>query len=523
VAVGGGGQDDERMRFSHRPNSINTDGKTDGLVDGVESIDEPPSVAAEAGAANLRLLYTARALRSFGVAFLTVVFPLYLDARGYSSSVVGGILSGTTVISALLVLVVGLGTDRLGPRRMLVFLAGASVVGGLVMAGTTSLPLILVASGLGGVGRGGGAGSGGAWGPVFPAEQPLLAESAGHQNRTAAFGFIGFIGVLAGAVGSLVAWVPDWLEHSGWSASSADRLVFLLGAAVSLGLVGVSLPLRDGVSGRGRRPVAHRPRLPVAQVTTRHEPTTTPQTLRTGQLVWRLALTNSLNGFGFGFLGPLLTYWFHVRFGVGAGELGVLYTCINLATALPYLGAARLARRLGAVTTVTVTRALSIGLLVVMIWAPDFVWAGVLYGLRMALNSLGLPARQSYVMGVAQAGRRGTVAALGSLPSQITSSLSPAIGGALMSVFEDAPLVGAAAFMGANVIAYWLAFHRVLPPEEQPGVDAARRPDFLGSPEADGDGPTPVGPEPLPEGRHRPKPGWDRGGTRRHGSPTLDQ
>jgi len=434
------------------------------------SLESSASVAAAARATNLRLLYAARALRSFGVAFLTVVFPLYLDARGYSSSVIGGILSGTTVISALLVLVVGLGTDRLGPRRMLVFLAAAGVVGGLLMATTTSLPLILIASGLGGVGRGGGAGSGGSWGPVFPAEQPLLAESAGNQKRTAAFGFIGFIGVVAGALGSLVAWVPDWLQHSGWTASSADRLVFLLGAVVSLGLLAISLPLRDGVSGGGRRH-SGAGRLPDRPASRPSPAPPGTQTLATRQLVWRLALTNSLNGFGFGFLGPLLTYWFHVRFGVGAGELGVLYTIINLATALPYLGAARLTRRLGAVMTVTVTRAFSIGLLVVMIWAPDFVWAGILYGLRMALNSLGLPARQSYVMGVAEAGRRGTVAALGSLPSQVASSVSPAIGGALMAVFEDAPLVGAAAFMAANVVAYWLAFHQVLPPEEQPGGD----------------------------------------------------
>jgi MFS family permease len=424
-------------------------------------------------------LYAARALRSFGVAFLTVVFPLYLDARGYSSAVVGGILSGATVMSALLVLVVGLGTDRFGPRRMLVLLGGVGVLGGLVMAATTSLPLIVIASGLGGVGRGGGAGSGGAWGPVFPAEQPLLAESAGHERRTAAFGFIGFIGVMAGALGSLVAWVPDWLHHSGWTLLASYRLVFVLGAVVSVGVVVASLALRDGRSGWGRvaRPAAAEGP-PAASATSpagtgsTGDPPSDGQpggspTLRTGQLVGRLALANSLNGFGFGFLGPLLTYWFHVRFGVSAGQLGILYTVINLATALPYLGAAHLARRVGAVMAVTVTRAVTVGLLVVMAWAPDFIWAGIIYGLRMALNSLGLPARQSYVMGVAQEGRRGMVAALGSLPSQVTSGISPAIGGALMSVLEDAPLFGAAAFMGANVIVYWLAFHKILPPEER--------------------------------------------------------
>lgn len=473
------------------------------------------------GPHNLRYLYAGRSLRSFATAFLTVVFPLYLADRGYSSSVIGGILSGATVLSALLVLFVGLATDRLGPRRMLLFLAAGGVVGGLVMAGTANLALVVVASGLGGVGRGGGAGSGGAWGPVFPAEQPLLAASAGNQNRTAAFGFIGFVGVLAGAAGSLVAWVPDLLQRAGWSVGSSYRFVFALGAVVSAGIVAVTLPLRDGRSRRRRgggpstlaaaEPVRqpasgsgsgsqapagdHPDTRRVVSVAARPSPAQAaaasgPPGLATSQLVKRLALTNSLNGFGFGFLGPLLTYWFHVRYGVSAGELGVLYTIINLATALPYLGAARLARRLGAVNSVTVTRALSVGLLVVMAWAPDFAWAGALYCLRMALNSLGLPARQSYVMGVAEERRRGTVAALGSLPSQITAGLSPAIGGALMSVVEDAPLFGAAAFMGANVITYYLAFRKVPPPEER----ARAAPD---EPVVGTDG-APLGPVPGP-------------------------
>lgn len=400
---------------------------------------------------NLRWLYAGRALRSFGTAFLTVVFPLYLAAEGYRSAGIGTILTIGGVATAALVVAVGVGGDRYGRRPMLLLLAGLGVLGGLLMALTGNVVAVAVASGLGGVGRGGGAGSGGSWGPVFPAEQPLLAASVEPRARTAAFGRISFVGVIAGALGSLVPLLADYLHATGWSWLPAYRLLFLLGAAVALGMVAVTLPIRESAPAGGVLAA----------------PTTgAPSALSTRQLVGRLGLTNALNGLGFGFLGPLLTYWFHVRYGVGPGQLGVLYTVINLVTALPYLGAARLAQRLGAVRAVTVTRAVSVASLVLMAWMPTYALAGMVYALRMAFNSLGMPARQSYVMGVADERHRGAVAAFGSLPAQVTASISPAVGGVLMASFVDTPLYGAAFFMACNLISYWYAFKDAPPPDE---------------------------------------------------------
>ena len=395
---------------------------------------------------NLRWLYAGRALRSFATAFLTVVFPLYLAAEGYRSAGIGLVLTAGGIATAALVAVVGFGGDRFGRRTMLLLLGALGVVGGLLMAGTGNIVAVTVASGLCGVGRGGGAGSGGSWGPVFPAEQPLLAASVDPRRRTAAFGTIAFVGVMAGAVGSLVAWLPDALTGLGWSVLRADRLVFLLGAALAAAMFLVTLPIRE------------------AAPETAAPPASTPITTR--QLVGRLGLTNALNGLGFGFLGPLLTYWFHVRYGAGAGELGILYTLVNLVTALPYLGASRLAGRLGAVRAFVITRAASVVTLLCMAFMPTFWWAGAMFALRMAFNSLGLPSRQSYVMGVAEQRRRGTVAALSSLPSQVTSTISPAVGGVLMESLVDTPLYGAALFMTCNLVAYYYAFRDVRPPEE---------------------------------------------------------
>ncbi len=400
-----------------------------------------------------------------------MVFPLALAQRHDSSATIGTVLTLGSLIGAGLVAAVGVLGDRIGRRPLLIAVGLLGAAGCLALAVSDNLAVVVVASGLGGVGRGGGAGSGGAFGPFFPAEQPLLAASVAPADRTRAFGRLGFLGVLAAAAGSIVAGFPSLLHHAGLSWNSAYRLVFLIGAALSVAIAAVSVPLRE------HRPTP-RPRRSTGSGSAVDAPNQPgPVGLSTRQLVGRLGLTNALNGFGFGFLGPLLTYWFHVRFGAGPAELGVLYTVVNLVSAIPYLGAHRLTDRLGAVRTVAVTRAASVVLLLAMAPAPSFAVAGLLLGLRTMANSLGLPARQSYAMGAADERRRGTVAALGALPSMVTSSVSPAVGGALMGVFVDVPIVGAAVFMAANALTYYLSFRRApLPHETSSAQGAARRP-----------------------------------------------
>lgn len=397
---------------------------------------------------NLQWIYIGRALRSFITAFLTVIFPLYLAHVGYSASRIGLILALSGAITVVLVAAVGLFADFYGRRRAIIGLALLAAVGGLVMGLSHAFFWAVLASGLGGVGRGGGAGSGGSWGPVFPAEQPLVTDSVSPERRTWAFGRISFIGVLAGAAGSLVAGVPDVLHHAGWSFVAGYRLLFLVSAVLSLGMVAVSLPIKE--------------RPPQADDT---EDTPPPIPLKT--LMGRLGMTNALNGLGFGFLGPLLTYWFYRRFGVGSAEIGALYTLINLAAAFPYLWSSVLAKRLGAVKTVTVTRGVGLLMMLLMVFMPNFALAGFFYLLRMVFNSLGMPARQSFVMGVSESRYRSRVSAFSSLPSQITSMITPAVGGALMESVLDTPIYGAVFFMTLNLVTYWWSFRNV--PEDGRG------------------------------------------------------
>ena len=402
---------------------------------------QPASRPADPLVKNLPWLYLGRGIRSLATAFLTVIFPLYLARSGYSATEVGLVVSVSGVMTMLLVAAVGLLADRYGRRNMILVLSLLSLLGSVTLAALPALfwPIAL-ASGLGGVGRGGGAGSGGSWGPVFPAEQPLIAASSAG-NRTRAFGRLSFIGVMAGAFGSLVASFPAAFASRGGSLIEGYHLLFWASAVLSIGMVGSAFPIQEP-----------------SHVPTEQD---SPPPIPVRTLVGRLGLTNALNGFGFGFLGPLLTYWFYRRYGVGPAEIGIMYAVVNVATALPYLLSHRLAERLGSVRTVVVTRATGLVMLAAMPFMPTFAAAGLFYTLRMVMNSLGMPARQSFTMGAAEDRYRSRVAAFSSLPSQITAMLSPAIGGVLMETALSLPLFAAALFMGLNVVTYHLAFHKV--------------------------------------------------------------
>jgi len=402
---------------------------------------------------DLALLFTQRGLRSLTQAYLIIIVPIYLARLGFGAVEIGFLFTASAASTALLTAAVGLLSDRYGRKLFLVLFSLLTAVGALVFAVSTDLAVLITAAAASTLGRGGGAGSGGAWGPFYPAEQALLAEHASAENRTAVFSAVSFVGVLAGAVGSLLALLPSALQTwLGTSLLEGDRILFA--ATVGLGVaMGITV-----------LPVRERTVVSPTQPGPKWRWHLSPKTLG---LIVRFAATNFTNGLAIGFLGPLLVYWFHRRYGVGGAELGTLFFLVNLATAPSYLLAPRLTRTLGAVNTVVVTRGVSVVLLALLALMPAYLPAAGFYLARMVAATLSTPVRQSYLMGIVDPRERSSAAGLSSLPSQVASSATPAVAGYTMQAISlDLPLELAAFFQGINTLLYYLFFHNIRPPEE---------------------------------------------------------
>jgi len=397
---------------------------------------------------NIPWLLVTRGARSLSQAILVIIVPLYASAAGYSAAQIGLLLTIAMAGSVVMTIGVGFLSDFIGRKLLLLAISALATIGAFIFSLTTEFWILSIMAALTSI-RGGGAGSGGGFGPFYPAEQALVAESSSDTNRNRVFSILSFVGVLTGAIGSLLAGLPHLLQNNlHFSIISSFQPTFWIAALFSLVTLILTLPIQE----------KHTKSVPG---------TARPATRSTRQLIGRLWLTNGINGIVIGVIGPYLTYWFVLRYHANTGEISVLYTVANLLTAVSYLIAPFVAHRLGAVRTIVSTRATSVVLMAVMAISPTFALASMSYIFRILVNSIGLPIRQSFVMGVSEEENRSEVAALGTLPAQATGIASPIIASYLQMIAETAPIWVATAASAINAILWSYFFRRIKPPEEQ--------------------------------------------------------
>jgi MFS family permease len=449
---------------------------------------------------NVDLVLAARAAMSAGRSLAGVLVPIYLALQGFTGLELAAYVLVVAATSAILSLVIGTISDQVGRRPFLVVLPLVTAAAGLAFAFSRSDPLLFVMGALGSLGRGSGAGAG-AVGPYQPAESAFVTEILPPRFRNAAFGRLSFSSSLGAMVGSLLALLVPSAHLHGAAATAIFRDGFLAVAVTSAlaGLIALGLtePGRRREAETGPRQPAAAPAdlAPAADILAAEPESTAPIALagrsaarltwprlpaRSRWLLYRLWITNSLNGVAVGMFGPFVTYWFFRRFGASAAQVGVLFAVINAATMVSSLSAARLADRWGLVRTVTIMRTAQALLLVPMVLAPTFAIAGGVYFIRMVVQRIGLPLRQSYALGLADPGERGSVAALSNVPSQVAMAVSPLLTGYMMDEVSLAlPFELAALFQFLNATSFWVLFHRYPPEEEreraQQGLRSAPR------------------------------------------------
>jgi MFS family permease len=429
------------------------------------------------GGRNFPVLFVARIAMSAARALAGVVVPVYLALQGFTGFALGVLFFGVALFSAVLSSSVGLTSDRIGRKVFLVVVPLLAAVAAAVYAVTTWSPALVAMAIAGSFGRGAGAGAG-AVGPYQPVESAMVTDATPAVRRNDAFGRLAFGSSGGALVGSLFALLADGHHLRGPATLAAFRPAFIAAAALAAvaGLIALALvePPRTADVDEPVTPAL------TADVDV---PVTPPRTADIGEparrrglrfphrsrpLLVRLWATNGVNGLAIGMIGPFVTYWLYRRYGVGVGEIGILYSVINLATMPSTLSAAGLARRFGLVRTVTAVRVAQALLLVPMVLAPTFLLAGAAYLVRMVVQRIGLPLRQSYVLAMADPAERASVAALANLPSQAAMAASPVLSGYLFdNVSLELPFELGAALQLVNAVLFWVFFRGSAPEEER--------------------------------------------------------
>lgn len=390
------------------------------------------------------LLLLMRGIRGFGYGFLNTALGLYLARLGCSLVEVGAVVTAAGLSSALLVIVSGILSDRTNNRR--IFLIFSSILMfsmGVIYAVTTLFPLLLVGAALGGVGSAGAGGPGG--GPFGPVQQALLADKVRDKERNRMFSVNVFVGTVLFSAGAISAGVPETLSQLGFGHVSIYQLFFLI--FMIMGLTTVLLSY-----------VVHDVRLE------KHQPAK-----EGARMIGKFTFTAVLNGFGMGFIPlPLLTLWFSTVFHASEFSISLMISVSTIVSAFSFLLAPAVAKRIGSVRMIVSTRLTGIVPLASLPIIPLFSLAFLLYVIRGAFVSIGMPIRQSYMMGVMDSQERATAVGVSSgIGWGMPYAVSPVISGYVMQeVSSSLPLYLSALLQAANSITYYRLFRRIHPPEE---------------------------------------------------------
>lgn len=388
-------------------------------------------------------------MRSLGVGLMGVVLGIYLFRAGLSAFTIGLVIAAGLAGSALATIIVSFAADRLGRRQSLLVLSLLTVIGGLALALSPPLAVLLTMVFIGMLN-----GTGTDRSASFALDQAIVPGLAPDSKRTWNLAWYNVLLDGGGSLGALAAGLPLFLQHRlSFSLLSSYRVVFFGYSGLCLLVTTLYAVLSPAVE-------VHNSPAPAKM-----SAGTTPEEKK---MLGKLTALFSLDAFGGGFLtDALVSYWFFRRFGVGEHGLGVVFFAVHILNACSHLGAAWLARRIGLVNTMVFTHLPSSLFLMAVPFAPSFKWAVLLFLCREALVEMDVPTRQSYVAAIVKPNERTYASGITNLARNVFWAVGSAAAGFLMQVFTfSAPLlIGGGAKVTYDLLLY-RSFRALKPPEE---------------------------------------------------------
>lgn len=391
-----------------------------------------------------RRLLAVRLLRAIAQGALAVDFALYLNALGWSGTAIGLVLTAGGLALASAALLVGPLSDRIGRRRLLLGYQMISIASATVGLVTASPAPLAAAAIVGGFGRG----ANGSAGAFAPAEQAWLAEALAPEERARVFGWNSALGFFGMALGAIAAVSPAPLAKL-LPGPLAYRPLFAVALLVSV--AGFWLLLGA--------PESYRPRAAQGAVTRR-----TPARRRENRVLGQMVAMNALNGAAVGLIGPLMSYWFLLRFGVGPAAIGPVLALTFFVTGVASVVSGRVAGRIGIVDAVIGGRAAGLLLLVALPLMPTYPLAALVYLVRSVFNRGTAGVRQALVVGLVDENRRGLATSLNQASMSMPQSLGPSVAGTLFEAGQFvAPFYLAAVLQGVYLVFYGRVFRSYEP------------------------------------------------------------
>ncbi|PKR83158.1 MFS transporter [Heyndrickxia camelliae] len=365
-----------------------------------------------------RRLMLVNALRSVGQGMMVVDLALYLDALGWSTAAIGGVLATSGLLAIGLAPCIGIYSDRIGRKPFILFyelLIAACALTGVL---TTNFIWLFIAISLSGFGKA----DAGSPSPCAPAEQAWLSTFIPAAERGKVYSLnnaLSFFGMATGAVlGGTTAFWGNTLPGE-LSFRSIFFFVFVLSLITSSIIVTVK-------SVKPVKVVSEKEEMAECQDKNIHS--------EENKAVFKLAAINILNGLAVGLTGPMMSYWLSEKFGASSTQIGGTLAVTFFATGITSVIQARLSQKHGNIRSIVLVRFLASTLLILIPLLPNFGLVSLAYVIRTALNRGTQGAQQALSVSLTRDNRRGFASSVNVLSMRIPSSIGPYISGYLFGL-----------------------------------------------------------------------------------------
>jgi MFS family permease len=368
--------------------------------------------------------------------YLLTVIAAYLPEIGMSGEQVGAILAATGVSVVIVAIPLGIMSDRIGRKKIL--MAGLLLIipMTLVYGLTTNFTALFIMAFVGGVGEG-----------AFMASwNALIADMTTTRNREEAF-VLSFImnGTFTAIGAALPVILPFASSLLGISILQAHQDTFLI-----LTIINLIPPLVLN-------------RILKGFVESREQLDGIKRGANMGRIL-RFSFCNALIGLGAGLIIPLIPTWLWLEYQVPDSLSGPLLAVAGISIAMAAFLSVRLGRRVGAVRAIVACQGMSTIFMVLIPLMPGALLASIMYLVRAMLMNMAGPLGDAYMMGIISKEERGLASAINNIVWRLPNSVTTVIGGAMLAAgIYDLPFYLAAMLYVVSIGSFFFLFKDIKP------------------------------------------------------------
>lgn len=376
---------------------------------------------------NCRMFIFSNSMLSFGISSIEVFLGLYFLELKFREDFIGTYYAVSTGTSAILLLLAGRLSDRIGRTASFYItlaghFAGYSLL--FMFQGRAAIFLCAFINGASAALRA-------CTSAPFLHENALPAERDYVYSASASFMLMGamFGNVFGGYLPITLMKLAPVIGAAKISAAASYRYSILISMALilvsALPLLRITRNAPDGASAGG---AANNASAPAAQEAEDARP------LKSGRRLYRkFVIYTFLIGCGAGLIVPFFNIYFAQKFGLDSGRIGVIFMLANILTAVSMLMTPAITIRYGKIRSIVFMELASLPFLLTLGLSGSFSMCVVSYLMRNALMNMNNPVFTNFIMENTDKNQRGRVNSIVTLGDNFSRTVSTYISGRLMT------------------------------------------------------------------------------------------